>query len=45
MISEVWQRLGLDPANPMSASATAITAGSISQSISEGPDQITVQRA
>lgn len=30
-IEEVWRRLGLDPAAPMTASATQITAGSIVQ--------------
>lgn len=43
---DVWQRLGLDPANPMVTTATAIEAGGVSQVIAEtaGPT-ITVTRS
>lgn len=43
---DVWQRLGLDPDNPMTTTATAIEAGGVSQTIAEtaGPT-ITVTRA
>ena len=45
MLSDVWQRLGLDPANPMTASDTAINAGAVSQTVSESAGTVTVQRA
>lgn len=45
MLSEVWKRLGLDTDNPMTASATQITAGAIVQTISESTGTVTVQRA
>lgn len=43
---DVWQRLGLDPANPQVTTATSIEAGGVSQTIAEtaGPT-ITVTRA
>ena len=31
VINDLWQRLGLDPANPMTTSDTLITAGSVNQ--------------
>ena len=31
VINDLWQRLGLDPSNPMSASDTLISAGSVTQ--------------
>lgn len=45
MLLDVWQRLGLDPANPMTASDTAINAGAVSQTVSESAGTVTVQRA
>ena len=45
MILEIWQRLGLDPLNPMTASATQISAGTIVQAISGAGSTVTVQRA
>jgi hypothetical protein len=33
MIRDIWRRLGLDPANPMTAAADAITAGWLEQTI------------
>lgn len=43
-LQEAWQRLGLDPANPMSTSDTALNTGTISQAISTAGGVTTVQR-
>lgn len=44
MISDLWQRLGLDPDNPMTASETQISAGSVSQSRAVSGGTVTVTR-
>ena len=41
VISDTWQRLGLDPANPMVTDGATITAGSVSQTVS-GATTVTV---
>jgi hypothetical protein len=44
-LQDVWQRLGLDPANPQTTTATTISAGGVQQSISESAGVVTVTRA
>lgn len=44
VILEVWQRLALDPNNPMAASDTVITAGSIVLARAETPTTTTITR-
>lgn len=43
-ILDVWQRLGLDPANPQTTTATSIEAGGVQQSIAETPGAVVVTR-
>lgn len=43
-LQDVWQRLGLDPANPQTTTATTISAGGVQQSISEAAGVVTVTR-
>ena len=45
MILDVWQRLGLDPDNPMTASETQISAGTLSQARAVSGATVTVTRA
>ena len=45
MIMDVWQRLGLDPDNPMTASETQISAGTLSQARAVSGATVTVTRA
>lgn len=43
---DIWQRLGLDPDNPQSTTATSIAAGGVAQSINEAPGPVvTVTRS
>ena len=44
MILDVWQRLGLDPDNPMTASETQISAGTLSQARAVSGATVTVTR-
>ena len=44
MILDVWQRLGLDPDNPMTASETQISAGALSQARAVSGATVTVTR-
>lgn len=44
MISEIWQRLGLDPDHPLQQTETTLTAGSISCTIAEAGGVVTVTR-
>lgn len=44
MILEVWQRLGLDPENPLVQTPVAISAGAINLTLSEAAGSITVTR-
>lgn len=43
-ITDVWQRLGLDPANPQTTTPTSIEAGGVQQSITEAAGTVTVTR-
>ena len=43
-ILDMWQRLGLDPANPQTTTATSIEAGGVQQSIAETPGAVVVTR-
>lgn len=45
MIRDLWQRLGLDPDNPMTAAADAIAAGFVTQSIVPTAGGVIVTRA
>ena len=45
IILDVWQRLGLDPDNPMTASETQISAGTLSQARAVSGATVTVTRA
>ena len=44
MILDMWQRLGLDPDNPMTASETQISAGALSQARAVSGATVTVTR-
>lgn len=44
MILEIWQRLGLDPANPLVQTATTLDAGGVHCAISETAGVVTVAR-
>jgi len=44
MLLDIWQRLGLDPNNPMTVSASSIVAGGVSQTMAEGTGTVTVTR-
>ena len=43
-VGEIWQRLGLDSAAPLTTTTTSITAGAVTQSVSEAGGAVTVQR-
>ena len=43
-LQDVWQRLGLDPANPQTTTTTTISAGPVQQSITEAAGTVTVTR-
>lgn len=43
-LQDVWQRLGLDPANPQTTTANSISAGGVQQSITEAAGTVTVTR-
>ena len=45
VIRDIWQRLGLDPDNPMTASANAINTGWIEQTISPTDSGVIVTRS
>jgi hypothetical protein len=44
MLLDIWQRLGLDPANVMTASDTAISAGGVAQTIAPSGAGVLVTR-
>lgn len=43
-LAALWQRFGLDPANPLVTSANSIQAGLVTQTISESSGVVTVSR-
>lgn len=43
-LQDVWQRLGLDPANPQTTTPTSISAGGVQQSLAESAGTVTVTR-
>lgn len=43
-LQDIWQRLGLDPANPQTTTATSIAAGGVQQSLAESAGTVTVTR-
>ncbi|MBF0255552.1 MAG: hypothetical protein HQL47_03645, partial [Gammaproteobacteria bacterium] len=45
MLADIWQRFGLDPASPMTVSASQISAGSLILNVSEIAGGHQVQRA
>jgi hypothetical protein len=45
MLLDIWQRLGLDPANVMTASDTTIAAGGVSQTLTPTAGGVVVTRA
>lgn len=44
MLGEIWQRLGLDPINPLTQSSSSIQAGGFSLGVSEAGGIVTVAR-
>lgn len=44
-ILDIWQRLGLDPANPLATTTTTIQAGGVTQAVGEAAGTVTVTRA
>lgn len=45
MLLDLWQRFGLDPVNPMTATDTSISAGTMTQTITSSGTDTTVTRA
>jgi hypothetical protein len=45
MILEIWQRLGLDPLNPLGQTTDTIDAGPVHCDVTEAAGIVTVQRA
>ena len=45
MLLDIWQRLGLDPGNPMTATDTTIAAGGVSQTLTPTAGGVVVTRA
>ena len=44
MLLDIWQRLGLDPGNPMTATETAVSAGGVAQTIAPVTGGVLVTR-
>ena len=44
-VGDIWQRLGLDPAAPLTTTPTSITAGGITQTVDQVGTTVTVERA